>query len=158
MSVERVRAFLSPLGLAERMREFDVSSATVPLAALALGTQEARIAKTLSLRRADGGAMVIVLAGDARLHNPKFKARFHTKARMLSAGEAAGETGFRVGGVCPFALPENVEVYLDESLRRFATVFPSCGSASSAIELSPTELEAASGGTWVDVGSLITNE
>lgn len=154
MSIDHVRDYLIPLGLADRMREFDVSSATVPLAALALGTQEARIAKTLSFRRADGGAMLIVLAGDARLDNPKYKAAFHTKAKMLSPEEAQAETGFAVGGVCPFGVPHGVHVYLDESLKRFDTVFPACGSASSAIELTPEELERASGGTWVDVGKL----
>lgn len=151
MSLERVRAFLRPLGLEGRIREFDMSSATVPLAARALGVAEMRIAKTLSFQGTDGGALLVVCAGDARIDNPKFKAAFGAKARMLSQEEALRQTGFAPGGVCPFALKEGVRLYLDQSLKRFDTVYPAAGSASSAVELSPTELERVSGGQWVDV-------
>ena len=154
MSIEAVRQALLPLGLADRMQFFDVSSATVPLAALAVGVEEARIAKTLSFRGPEGGALLVVTAGDARIDNPKFKAAFGCKARMLTAEEAKQLTGHAVGGVCPFALPEGVAVCLDESLRRFDTVYPACGSANSAIRLTPDELEKASGGHWVDVCKL----
>lgn len=154
MSIEAVRQALLPLGLADRMQFFDVSSATVPLAALAVGVEEARIAKTLSFRGPEGGALLVVAAGDARIDNPKFKAAFGCKARMLTAEEAKQLTGHAVGGVCPFALPEGVAVCLDESLRRFDTVYPACGSANSAIRLTPDELEKASGGHWVDVCKL----
>ena len=154
MSIEAVRQALLPLGLADRMQFCDVSSATVPLAALAVGVEEARIAKTLSFRGPEGGALLVVAAGDARIDNPKFKAAFGCKARMLTAEEAKQLTGHAVGGVCPFALPEGVAVCLDESLRRFDTVYPACGSANSAIRLTPDELEKASGGRWVDVCKL----
>lgn len=150
MSVEKVRTYLARFGVAERIREFEVSSATVELAALAVGVEPARIAKTLSLRD-NQNCMLIVTAGDKRIDNSKFKARFGFKARMLTPDEAVALTGHAVGGVCPFALPEGVKVYLDESLRRFETVFPAVGSARSAIELTCAELEACSGGTWVDV-------
>ncbi len=151
MSFERVKAYLDTWGLADRAQEFDASSATVPLAALAVGVEEARIAKTLSFRAADGGAMLIVAAGDARVNNPAFKARFGFKARMLSAEEAVEETGHAVGGVCPFDLKPGVRVYLDESLKRFDHVYPACGSANSAVKLSPDELEEISAGEWVAV-------
>lgn len=151
LSVERVRDFLRPLGLAGRIREFDESSATVPLAAKALGVAEERIAKTLSFRGNGGGALLVVCAGDARIDNPKFKAAFGTKAKMLSPEEALELTGYQPGGVCPFALKEGTRLYLDESLRRFETVYPAAGSASSAVELSPLELQQASGGQWADV-------
>lgn len=136
---------------ADRIREFDVSSATVPLAAAALGCEPGRIAKSLSLRVGDG-CIVLVVAGDCRIDNAKYKARFRAKARMLSAEEAERCTGHAVGGVCPFGLEAGVRVYLDESLRRFDTVFPAAGSANSAIELTIAELEAFSECTaWVDV-------
>lgn len=151
MSLDKVRAHLEAHGLDSRIREFDASSATVPLAALAAGVAEARIAKTLSFRSPDGGAMLVVCAGDTRLSNPKFKARFGIKARMLAPEEAREMTGHSVGGVCPFALKPGVAVYLDEALRRFPTIFPAAGSAASAVELTPSELERASGGAWVDV-------
>ena len=133
------------------MREFDVSSATVELAAQALQCEPCRIAKTLSFL-VDGRAILIVAAGDAKVDNPKYKARFGTKAKMLTPEEAVSLVGHAVGGVCPFGVNEGVTVYLDESLRRFATVFPACGSSNSAIELTIPELEAYSGFTaWVDV-------
>lgn len=151
MSIQAVRAYFQSHGLEDRIREFDVSSATVPLAAQALGVPEARIAKTLSFRL-NGGAMLLVAAGDARIDNPKYKARFGTKAKMLTAEEAVEETGHAVGGVCPFVVKPGVSIYLDESLRRFDTIYPAAGSASSAVQLSPEELERLSQADgWVEV-------
>ena len=150
MSIEKVRAEFERLGIAERMLEFPVSSATVELAAKALGTEGARIAKTLSCHAGEG-CMLVVTAGDTKIDNAKFKARFGMKAKMLSADDALAMTGHAVGGVCPFALPEGVEVYLDVSMQRFTTVFPAVGSANSAIELTCEELARYSGGEWVDV-------
>ena len=140
MSIQNVRDYLSSFGAEGRIREFDVSSATVELAALALNTEPQRIAKTLSFSTPDGGCLLIVCAGDVKIDNRKFKDRFAFKAKMLSPDEALDLTGHAVGGVCPFALPEGVMVYLDESLRRFETVFPAAGSSNSAIELTPDEL------------------
>ena len=151
MSLERVRAFFAAHGLADRVMAFDVSSATVKLAAQAVGVPGARIAKTLSLAQPDGCAL-IVAAGDAKIDNTRYKAVFHTKARMLSAEEALAATGYAVGGVCPFALPDGVPVYLDVSLRRFDTVYPAAGSANSAVPLSCEELFSLSHArAWVDV-------
>ena len=150
MSIERVRDYLGKWGFQDRILEFEVSSATVELAAKAAGVEPARIAKSLTFATGAGTVMVVT-AGDAKVDNPRYKAQFHTKAKMLTACEVAELTGHEVGGVCPFALKEGVRVYLDESLRRFETVFPACGSANSAIELSIDELEMLSGGTWVDV-------
>ena len=150
MSIERVRAEFEKLGIAERILEFPVSSATVELAAKALGAEGARIAKTISLHDGEG-CMLIVTAGDTKIDNAKFKARFSMKAKMLSPDEALAMTGHAVGGVCPFALPAGIKVYLDVSMRRFETVFPAVGSANSAIELTCDELERYSGGEWVDV-------
>ena len=141
MSIERVRAYFKTLGIEERIREFDVSSATVELAAKAVGVEGARIAKTLSFKLGDR-VLLIACAGDAKVDNRRYKDRFGGKASMLSHA---------VGGVCPFAVNEGVEIYLDESLRRFDTVFPAAGSSNSAIELTCDELERYSGGTWVDV-------
>ena len=151
MSIERVKAYFASVGLADRVREFDVSSATVELAALALGCEGKRIAKTLSFM-GPAGPLLVVAAGDARIDNPKFKAQFGLKAKMLTPEQAVELVGHAVGGVCPFAVNEGVEVWLDESLRRFETVFPACGSSNSAIELTIPELEryAAPKG-WVDV-------
>ncbi len=151
MSIEKVKAFFSAYGMAERIREFDVSSATVELAAQALGCEPCRIAKTLSFM-VDGHAVLIVAAGDAKVDNPKYKAQFGTKAKMLTKDEAETLIGHAVGGVCPFGINEGVTVYLDESLKRFTTVFPACGSSNSAIELSIAELEKYSGfAAWIDV-------
>ena len=151
MSIERARAHLSKFGLQDRIQEFSVSSATVELAAKALNIEGARIAKTLSYL-VDGGAVLVVAAGDIRVDNRKFKDAFHTKAKMLTAEQASEMIGHAVGGVCPFGVNEGVKVYLDESLKRFETVFPAAGSSSSAIELTIPELEAASGCVgWVDV-------
>ena len=138
----------------DKILEFDVSSATVALAAQALGCEEQRIAKTLSLL-VDEKAVLIVCAGDVKIDNPKFKAQFHTKAKMLSPEQVPQLIGHAVGGVCPFAVNEGVRVLLDESLKRFETVFPACGSSNSAIELTIPELEKYSGfEKWVDVCKL----
>ena len=151
MSIERVKAYFFSVGMAERVQEFEVSSATVALAAEALRCEPARIAKTLSFAEGDS-AILIVAAGDAKVDNPKFKVRFGMKAKMLTPEDAVRLIGHAVGGVCPFAVNEGVKVYLDESLRRFTTVFPACGSSNSAIELTIPELEEHSRfDSWVDV-------
>lgn len=152
MSIEKVRAYLKELSLDDRITEFDVSSATVELAAAALGTDGARIAKTISLHGKDGGCILVVSAGDYKIDNQKFKARFGFKPRMLSPDEALSMTGHAVGGVCPFALPEEIPVYLDVSLRRFSTVYPAAGSSNSAVRLSCDELFSASRAeSWEDL-------
>ena len=153
MSIDRVREYLREKGLGDRVLEFDVSSATVELAARAAGVEPARIAKSLTFLLPDG-PIIVVMAGDARVDNPKFKAIFHAKAKMLGHDQVPELIGHAVGGVCPFALKEGVRVYLDESLRRFETVYPACGSANSAIPLTCDELEAAAQNVrgWVDVG------
>ena len=151
MSIEKVKAYFNERGMVSRVLEFDVSSATVELAAQALSVRPARIAKTLSFKL-DDGCVLVVAAGDAKIDNAKYKAQFHTKAKMLSFDEVEPLTGSAVGGVCPFALPGHVPVYLDASLRRFNTVFPACGSDNSAIELTPEELAKYSQAEkWVDV-------
>ena len=151
MSVDRVRAYLEPFGLAARVQEFEVSSATVELAAAALGCPPCRIAKTLSFIVQDA-PVLIVTAGDARIDNPRYKAQFGVKAKMIPAEETISRVGHAVGGVCPFAVNDGVRTYLDVSLRRFETVFPACGSANSAIELSIPELERCARPVgWVDV-------
>lgn len=151
MSIERVKEYFKDYGMADRMLEFPVSSATVELAAAALGCEACRIAKTLSFS-VDGATVLIVAAGDARVDNGKFKAFFHTKAKMLSPQEAADLVGHAVGGVCPFGVNEGVTAYLDISLKRFETVFPACGSSNSAIELTLPELEQYSQAkAWIDV-------
>lgn len=151
MAIDRVRAYLRTFGAEERILEFPVSSATVALAAQALGCEEARIAKTLSFAQGEG-CILVVAAGDAKVDNAKFKARFAMKAKMLSPDDAERLVGHAVGGVCPFGVNAGVPVYLDESLRRFETVFPACGSANSAIELTLNELERFSRAEgWVDV-------
>ena len=150
MSIEAVRSYFRPLGREQDILEFPVSSATVELAAQAVGVIPARIVKTLSFS-VEGGCVLIVCAGDAKIDNSKFKAIFHCKAKMLTADEVLDFTGHAVGGVCPFAVNEGVQVYLDVSLRRFETVFPACGSANSAIELTIPELERyAKPAAWVD--------
>ena len=151
MSIERVRAYLQTRGMADRIQEFDVSSATVELAAIALGVEGQRIAKTLSFKLGDR-VLLVVAAGDAKVDNSRYKATFGGKAKMLTADEAVTLVGHAVGGVCPFAVNDGVEVYLDESLKRFATVFPAAGSSNSAIEMTCEELEELSGAKgWVDV-------
>ncbi|MBP1536415.1 MAG: YbaK/EbsC family protein [Ruminococcus sp.] len=155
MSIEKVREYFKGFGIDDRILEFDVSSATVALAAKALGCEESRIAKTLSFL-VDEKAVLIVCAGDVKIDNAKFKAQFKTKAKMLTAQQAAELIGHAVGGVCPFAVNEGVRVFLDESLKRFETVFPACGSSNSAIELEIGELEKYSGyEKWVDVSKAI---
>ena len=155
MSIEKVRAYLEERQLADRIQEFDVSSATVELAAQALHVEGQRIAKTLSFHVGDRVAL-IVAAGDAKIANPKYKAQFNTKAKMLSHEEAEALIGHAVGGVCPFAVNDGVDVYLDESLKRFETVFPAAGSSNSAVEHTIPELEAVCDHFqgWVDVCKL----
>lgn len=150
MSVEKVRAFFREQNAENKIKEFDVSSATVELAAKALGTQEARIAKSMSFL-VDGKPVIIVTAGDMKIDNAKFKARFHTKAKMLTPDELVTLVGHAAGGVCPFALKDGCSVFLDVSLRRFDIVYPAAGSANSAVELTVPELERFSGGEWLDV-------
>lgn len=154
MSIETGRAYFRALGIEERVREFDVSSATVELAAQALGVEGARIAKTLSFKNGSG-CLLILAAGDARIDNHKFKETFGFKAKMLSADEVLELVGHPVGGVCPFGIKDGVDVYLDVSMKRFSTVFPAVGSGSSAIELNLDELfEYSKALKWVDVCKL----
>ena len=153
MSFEKAKAWLDARGFEDRVREFEVSSATVELAAAALGCEGARIAKTLSFKLSDG-VVLIVAAGDAKVDNHKFKEKFHQKAKMLTPEEAVELVGHAVGGVCPFGVNDGVRVYLDESLRRFDIVYPACGSSNSAVKLTPEELCAASGGEWADLCKL----
>lgn len=151
MSIEKVREYFKSVGIDSRIKEFSESSATVELAAHALGCAPERIAKTLSFKLKDD-CILIVTAGDVKIDNSKYKARFGAKASMLKFDEAAELIGHAVGGVCPFAVNDGVKVYLDESLKRFETVFPACGSSNSAIELTIAELERYSDYiSWVDV-------
>lgn len=153
MAIEKVRAYLKQFGMEDKIQEFAVSSATVELAAQALSCEPARIAKTLSFQVGED-AVLIVAAGDARIDNHKFKEIFHTKAKMLSPEDVEAKIGHTIGGVCPFGVCEGVKVYLDDSLKRFDTVYPACGSANSAIELTPAELERLTGEKfcgWIDV-------
>ena len=152
MSIEMVRAYLKQFGAEERILEFDVSSATVELAAVAVWVEGARIAKSLSFK-VEERPIIIVVAGDAKVDNSRYKAQFHTKAKMLTHEEAHELIGHDVGGVCPFALPEDVKVYLDVSMKRFETVFPAAGSSNSAVEMTCDELEryASNFAAWVDV-------
>lgn len=151
MSIEAVKQYFKNFGLDDKIIESEASSATVELAARALGVIPARIAKTLSFKK-DGGCILILTAGDAKIDNPKFKAEFDMKAKMPAPDEVFLLTGHEVGGVCPFAIDESIPVYLDESLRRFETVFPACGSGNSAIELTCDQLFIyANAVRWVDV-------
>ena len=151
MSIEKVRAYFRSVGMEDRVMEFPVSSATVELAAQALGCQPCRIAKTLSFS-VNGNPILIVTAGDTKIDNSKYKAQFGAKAKMLTPDEAVTLIGHAVGGVCPFAVNEGVTVYLDTSMKRFPTVFPACGSSNSAIEMTMADLEQHSGyKDWVDV-------
>lgn len=151
MSIEKAREYFKQFGLDDKILEFETSSATVELAAQALGCEPERIAKTLSFLAGDK-AVLIVAAGDTRIDNPKFKAQFLTKAKMISPGEVETLVGHAIGGVCPFGINENVDVYLDVSLKRFETVFPACGSSNSAIELTIDQLEQYSNSLgWIDV-------
>ena len=154
MSLDRAKSHLAKFGRADDVLEFDTSSATVELAAKAVGCEPARIAKTLSFSVGDRVAL-IVCAGDARIANPKFKALFGMKPKMLKTEEAESRIGHAVGGICPFGVTDECDVYLDQSLRCFDTVFPACGSSNSAIELTPAELEEiVPGCRWVDVCKL----
>ncbi|MDU6347943.1 MAG: YbaK/EbsC family protein [Clostridium sp.] len=151
MSTTRVREYLKQFEKDGQVQEFDVSSATVELAAEALGVEPARIAKTISLKD-ENGCILIVAAGDGKIDNSAFKRHFGMKARMLVPEETEALTGYRVGGICPFDNPDGAKVYLDESLRRFQTVFPACGTSNSAIELTCEELlECSRAQGWVDV-------
>lgn len=151
MAIDKVKEYFRQFGMEEKIREFEVSSATVELAAQALSCEGKRIAKTLSFL-VDDKAILIVAAGDAKIDNSKYKATFSCKAKMLSYEQVEEYIGHAVGGVCPFAIPDTVTVYLDESLKRFETVFPACGSSNSAIELTLPELEKYSNFTsWIDV-------
>ena len=151
MAFEAAKQYLDSIGLGDRVKEFDVSSATVELAAQAVGCEPAHIAKTLSFLAGNEG-MLIVAAGDAKVDNHKYKETFHTKAKMMTPDQAVELVGHAVGGVCPFGIKPGIKVYLDESLRRFDIVYPACGSANSAVRLSIPELESASKSSgWVDV-------
>lgn len=151
MSYDRAKAHLEQFGLAGRIKLFDVSSATVELAAQAVGCEPAHIAKTLSFLLPDGPVLIIA-AGDARIDNSKYKARFHTKAKMIPFEQVEPLIGHAVGGVCPFGINEGIPVWLDESLRRFEIVYPAAGTDNSAVELTIPELERASlAQGWVDV-------
>ena len=154
MSIEKGREYLKQFGIEDHVREFSVSSATVELAAQALGVEGARIAKTLSFKDGES-CLLIVAAGDARIDNHKFKEKFHRKASMPTPDEVLRLVGHPVGGVCPFGVNDGVEVYIDESVKRFTTVFPAVGSGNSAIELTPEELFKYSKALeWVDVCKL----
>ena len=154
MSIEKVRAYFKGYGIEDKILEFPVSSATVELAAKALNTDGCRIAKTLSFS-VNESPILIVTAGDAKIDNKKYKTFFGAKAKMLSFDEVEEKIGHAVGGVCPFAINDGIKVYLDESIKRFKTVFPACGSSNSAIELTPDELEKYSNFIeWIDVCKL----
>jgi prolyl-tRNA editing enzyme YbaK/EbsC (Cys-tRNA(Pro) deacylase) len=151
MSIEKVREYFSQYGMDTKILEFPVSSATVELASQALSCEPARIAKTMSFMYGDS-AILVVTAGDMKIDNHKYKEEFGKKATMLSPDEVVDKIGHAVGGVCPFGIPSDVEVYLDVSLKRFTTVFPACGSSNSAIELTIAQLEKYSNGKkWIDV-------
>lgn len=154
MAIERVKEFFKQYDMDKNIKEFDVSSATVELAAKALGCAPERIAKTLSFS-VDDKPILIVMAGDAKVDNHKYKEYFGKKAKMLSQDEVESKVGHAVGGVCPFGINDGITVYLDESLKRFETVFPACGSTNSAIELTIDEMERFSGyKEWINVCKL----
>ena len=155
MSIEKVKKHFKQYNIEEKILEFPVSSATVELAAHALNTEPCRIAKTLSFS-VNESPILVVAAGDAKVDNKKYKAFFGAKAKMLSPDEVVKKIGHAIGGVCPFAINDGVKVYLDESLKRFETIFPACGSSNSAIELTPEELEkySCSFVEWIDVCKL----
>lgn len=151
MAFDIAKKYLDERGYGDRVMEFDVSSATVELAAIAVGTEPERIAKSLTFMVEDSPVMILA-AGDAKVNNGKYKAYFHTKAKMLTYEQVAELIGHEVGGVCPFGVKEGVKVYLDESLKRFDIVYPACGSSNSAVRLTIPELEEVSGFTeWVDM-------
>lgn len=151
MAIQKVKDYFRSFGMEERVIELTESSATVELAAQALGCEPCRIAKSLSFMVGES-AILVIAAGDAKIDNAKYKMQFGAKAKMLTPDEVVSLIGHAIGGVCPFAINDGVKVYLDESLKRFETVFPACGSSNSAIELTIEELEKYSGFTaWVDV-------
>jgi Cys-tRNA(Pro) deacylase len=150
MSVKNVRAFFEEKGLTYEIREFDMSTENVERAVQALGVEPALIAKTLAFKTKDRG-FLIVMKGDARIDNRKFKERFRLKAKMMSADEVLDSTGHPVGGVCPFGLKQELEVFVDESIRQFDKVYPAAGSQNSCIEITPDELSRITGAQWVDV-------
>ncbi|MFJ7828286.1 YbaK/EbsC family protein [Psychrobacillus sp. NPDC096623] len=157
MAIELVREYFKGFGMENKIQEYEASSATVELAAIALNVEPARIAKTLSFKF-DEGCILIVAAGDTKIDNAKFKSIFKVKAKMLSPDEVLEQVGHAVGGVCPFGIPAHINVYLDESLKRFETIFPACGSSNSAIELTCEELfSVAKAVEWVDVCKGWTN-
>lgn len=152
MSIEKVKDYFEKIGATEKILEFSVSSATVALAAEALGCEPERIAKSLTFKEGEQGCIMVVCAGDAKVDNAKFKATFGLKAKMPAFEEVEDLCGYAAGGVCPFDVNENVKVYLDVSLKRFNTVFPACGSSNSAVELTLEKLERYSNFiNWVDV-------
>lgn len=158
MSIERAKNHLAKWGADTRVLEFDVSSATVELAAVAVGTEPARIAKTLSFKLSDDSVILIVAAGDTKIDNKKYKEKFSCKAKMLAFDEVEPLIGHAVGGVCPFGINEGVKVYLDESLRRFETVYPAAGGSNTAIELTLEELEEYSNSEcWIDISKISEN-
>jgi prolyl-tRNA editing enzyme YbaK/EbsC (Cys-tRNA(Pro) deacylase) len=150
LSLERVTNFLSEKGFADRIKVFDVSSATVELAAKAIGCEPQEIAKTMAFYMNDSCVM-IVTAGDTKIDNQKFKAEFSCKAKMLKFEDVEKLTSHPAGGVCPFAVNENAKVYLDNSLKRFSIIYPAAGTANSAVKLTPEELFQITGAEWVDV-------
>lgn len=156
MSIEIARAYLEKMGMGGRVREFEVSSATVELAAKAVGVEPARICKTLSFKLKDGTGILIQVAGDARVDNKKYKEYFGEKAKMLSPEEVPQYTNHEIGGVCAFGVTrDDVKIYCDESMKRFATVFPACGSSNSAAEFTPDELfEVSRSIAWIDISKL----
>ena len=155
MSIEKVRDYFKGFGMEDKVLEFEVSSATVQLAAIALGTEEARIAKTMSFKK-DEGCILVITAGDVKIDNAKYRHTFGLKAKMLTAEEVIELVGHAIGGVCPFAVNDGViGIYIDESVKRFETIFPACGSSNSAIELTPDELfKYSNADAWVDVCKL----
>lgn len=155
MSIEKVREYFRGYDMEDKVLEFEVSSATVRLAAIALGTEEARIAKTMSFKK-DEGCILVITAGDVKIDNAKYRHTFGLKAKMLTPDEVMEFVGHAIGGVCPFTVNEGViGIYIDESVKRFDTVFPACGSSNSAIELTPEELfKYANADSWVDVCKL----
>ncbi len=155
MSAEKAKKYLEDLGFGDRIQFFDQSSATVELAAAALGCEPARIAKSLTFMVNDTPVMILA-AGDVKIDNPKYKAQFGTKAKMLTAEQVSELIGHEVGGVCPFGINDGVEVYLDVSLKRFDHVYPACGSGNSAVKLTIEELEKCSGyKEWIDVSKTV---
>lgn len=155
MAFDKAKTYLEERGFGDRVKEFEVSSATVELAAIAVGTEPARIAKSLTFMVEDKPVMIIC-AGDVKIDNSKYKGMFHTKAKMLTADQVEELIGHAVGGVCPFGIKEGVSVYLDESMKRFDIIYPACGSSNSAVKLTCEELEMLSCCIgWIDVCKLM---